>query len=300
MNVLVTGGAGFIGSHVVDKLLADGHQVAALDDLSGGSARYLPPNVRLFQANICDLARVQEVVSCERWSTIIHCAAQIKVSRSMEDPVLDREVNLVGTANVLTAARAHSVDRFVFLSTGGAIYGDTPLPASEETLPNPMSYYAVHKLAAEAYVNISAIPAVNLRLANVYGPRQRTDVEGGVVAIFAERLLRGEEVIIHGTGEQAFDFIYVSDVVEAVRVALDHQLTGTFNVGTGTLTSLNEILATLVEITGRAPTAVRHDPPRLGAVTRSVMDIGKLVGTGLWAPRHDLRVGLTELVASLT
>ena len=299
MHVLVTGGAGFVGSHIVDTLLRAGHEVGVVDDLSTGIVKHVPTSVPLYRLSIGNPAALSDVFAGTRWNAVVHCAAQIKVHRSMDNPAMDREINLVGTANVLDAARAHGVERFIFLSTGGAIYGETPNPATEETVPSPKSFYGVHKLAAESYVAFSGIPSVSLRLSNVYGPRQRSDLEGGVVNIFAERLIGGREIEIHGTGEQVRDFVYVGDVADAVQAALEHDLHGVYNVATGTETTLNQLLATLVEIVGREPVAVRHGPARQGDIFRSCLDVQKLVGTGYWTPKYDLRRGLAESVASL-
>ncbi|MBI2939574.1 MAG: NAD-dependent epimerase/dehydratase family protein [Chloroflexi bacterium] len=295
MNVLVTGGAGFIGSHIVETLGRAGHTVGVLDDLSSGNPAHLPPGVPLHRVSICAVDQLAPVFARQRWDAVVHCAAQIKVNRSMENPAFDREVNVVGTANLLDLCRRHAVPRLVFLSTGGAIYGETPTPASEETLPAPKSYYAIHKWTAERYVELSGLTAVCLRLANVYGPRQRSDLEGGVIAIFAERLWRGEPIEIHGTGEQVRDFVYVKDVATAVADCLAHDERGIYNVGTGRPTTINEALAALVASTGREPVLVRHTPSRIGDIFRSLLDARKLMGRGFWQPRWTLADGLAEL-----
>jgi UDP-glucose 4-epimerase len=247
--ILVTGGAGFIGSHVVDALLATGEEPVVLDDLSTGDAASLPRDVEVVEADVADPG-VVEKISNLRPRVVIHAAAQVSVASSMENPALDLAVNVGGTANVLAGARAAGAERFVFLSSGGGIYGETD-GADEGTLPRPKSYYGAHKYLAERYVELDGIPYAIARLANVYGPRQRTDLEGGVVAIFAQRLREGLPVTINGTGQQSRDFVHVADVVEALLVMADSSLEGTWNVGTGRAVSVLELLRALEAATAR-------------------------------------------------
>jgi UDP-glucose 4-epimerase len=213
-TALVTGGAGFIGSHIVDALVEAGCRTTVIDDVSTGSATNLNAAASLVTHDIADpdVARLVEEIAPE---VVIHAAAQASVPLSMEDPARDRSVNLDGTRHVLEGARRAGVKRIVFLSSGGAVYGSTD-GATEMTVPAPESYYGIHKLAAEAYVALSGIPYANLRLANIYGPRQRPGLEGAVVAVFSSRVASGLPVKIHGDGQQSRDFVYVADVVGAV------------------------------------------------------------------------------------
>jgi UDP-glucose 4-epimerase len=293
-TVLVTGGAGFIGSHVVDRLLADGARLVVLDDFSNGSAENLPREVRVLRADIADSASV-ELITTLRPDAIVHGAAQASVPRSMTDPERDRAVNLCGTAHVIEGARRSGGCRVVFLSTGGGIYGETLEPASEESLPKPKSFYSIHKYAAERYLELSGLPYAIARLANVYGPRQRTDLEGGVVAIFAQRLEAEESITIYGTGEQRRDFVHVTDVVDALLLMLRAPQNGMWNVGTGRATTINELLAQAEQVVAPAAEVIRLSP-RSGDVFSSCLAIDKIARELGWRPSLSLPEGLRTLL----
>src|SRR5829696_8774040 len=241
--MLVTGGAGFIGSHLVDTLLAAGQEPVVLDNLASGDRENLPSGVRVVEMDIAD-AGVVEVIAELQPEVLIHAAAQVSVAVSMQDPHLDLAVNVEGTANVLEGAKAAGVRRFVFISSGGGVYGESD-GADEATLPRPKSYYSAHKYLGERYVELSGLSYANARLANVYGTRQRSDLEGGAVAIFSERLRRGQPVLVNGTGEQRRDLIYVADVVDSLLTMARSNRDGTWNVGTGVSTSILELLHVL-------------------------------------------------------
>jgi UDP-glucose 4-epimerase len=295
-RVLVTGGAGFIGSHVVDALLAVGDDVHALDDLSKGYVTNLPDAVPLHVLDIGDPG-VDRLMRDMRFDAVVHCAAQTNVMRSISDPQLDRQINVDGLQQVLDAAVSSRVSRLVFVSSGGAVYGETPVPAGEETAPQPDNPYGEHKLRGEQMVAASSVPSVVLRLSNVYGLRQRSDAEGGVIAIFAERLAAGQPMAIYGDGEQQRDFVHVSDVVDAVILALDEEaMDGVWNVGTGRATTVNDVARTMFAAFG-SKHAIEHLPPR-GEVRRSCLDVSKLTGTGRWRPRRELALGVAELARS--
>ena len=250
MHVLVTGGAGFIGSHIADALIARGDRVTIVDDLSTGDRANVNPSAELRVTDVRD-------VDAGGFDAIIHQAAQIDLRKSVADPGFDAEVNVVGSVRLLEAAANAGVKRFLFASTGGAIYGE-PLqaPQSEEHPANPLSPYGCAKLAVEHYMHyyreVRGLSCVALRYANVYGPRQNAHGEAGVVAIFAPRLLHDEEVTINGSGEQTRDFVYVADVVAANLGALDGDFGGAFNVGTGVETSINELHAKMAALAGTA------------------------------------------------
>lgn len=292
-RVLVTGGAGFIGGHVVDRLLARGNEVSVLDDLSDGDLSHLPQGVGLIQLDIAD-SSASERIAAIRPDAIVHCAAQVSVPRSMLDPVRDRAVNLVGMEHVIAGARLAGGCRVVFLSTGGGIYGEVEEPATEISLPRPKAYYSVHKYAAERYLELSGLPYAIARLANVYGPRQRPGLEGGVVAILARSLAAQEPIVIYGDGEQRRDFVYVGDAADAIVTMLSGGVNGLWNVSTGQATSINALLATAEQIFGPAR-SVEHEPARVADVFSSVLSAEKIARELGWRAQQSLADGLRML-----
>jgi UDP-glucose 4-epimerase len=251
-TAIVTGGAGFIGSHVVDSLLADGYQVSVIDDLSSGNASRVAVGARLVELDIVDAAGVQRVVEEVGPEAVYHLAAQASVVASVQDPGRDCEVNVRGTLNVVAAANAAGVP-VVFTSTGGALYGDdAPMPTSEAREPAPLSPYGAAKWAAEAYVKTwglaNDVPNAVARLGNVYGPRQSPHGEAGVVAIFTHKLYSGERPKLYGHGRPTRDYIYVGDVVSALRAAAGRS--GTYNVATGVETDVSSIWRGLSQAAG--------------------------------------------------
>ena len=295
-RILVTGGAGFIGSYVVRSLLERGDEVVVLDDFSGGTAEVVPQGVRVIEADIADPTTAETI---ERLAPdgVVHAAAQVSVVVSMEDPGRDRATNLLGTAHVLTGASRARVRRFVFLSSGGAVYGESD-GADEQTRPAPASYYAVHKLAGEGYVALSGLSYAIARIANVYGAGQRSDLEGGVVAIFTERIARGEPLIIYGDGEQRRDFVHVSDVARAIITMLDAPQDGLWNVGTGVSTSVNELAETLRGSTAQ-PIRVNHAEERRGELRDSRLVVARIATDLGWQPARTLADGLSETLVAV-
>ena len=299
MKVLVTGGAGFIGSHVADRLVADGHDVVILDDLSTGHVEHLQANARFYQMDLHS-PWIDELFRIERPEAVVHQAAQASVRRSVEDPVFDASVNVLGTAALLQASVHHGVHRFLFASTGGALYGDadaTPTPEDYPTLP--VSPYGASKLAAEVYLRtfhaMHGLSYAALRYANVYGPRQDPHGEAGVVAIFTRRLLSGEKARINGDGKQTRDFVYVGDVAEANARALVSDAVGSFNVGTGIETDISTIFQLLKRLTGSSQPE-EHGPPLPGEQRRSVVDARKIEKALGWNPKTSLQAGLDATV----
>jgi UDP-glucose 4-epimerase len=291
VRAVVTGGAGFIGSHVAEALLARGNEVHVLDSLVTGSREKVPAGAELRVGDIrSETAALFEDV---RPDVCFHLAAQADVGTSVERPVYDAEVNVVGTLQVLQAARAHRT-HVVFSSTGGAIYGECDGPAGEDAPRRPISPYGISKLAGEEYVagwnRLFGSRHVSLRFANVYGPRQEASLEGGVVAIFLERMAAGEETTIFGDGEQTRDFIYVGDVVTAVLAAAKRE-GGVFNVGTGIETSINALHAACRRVAGddREPT---YEDERPGDIRRSVTDPSLAQRELGWRAETSLEEGL--------
>ena len=296
---LVTGGAGFIGSHVAEALHALGWHVEVLDDLSAGNPANVPPGVRLHTGDIRSERDLRAAFNGGRFGAVVHCAAQTSVERSMRDPNLDREINVGGTRRVAMRAKASGVRRFVFVSSGGAIYGETPQPAAEQTPPAPRSYYGLHKCQAEGVLRADGLPYAILRPSNVYGPRQRADAEGGAVAIFCQRLLTSAPLDIHGSGQQVRDFVYVSDVVAAVLVALASEGNVIWNVASGQATSIIALVEEMAALTG-CLVEIRHQPRRAGDVDKSLLTAAELSATGLWGPPMPLAQGLRLTFAATT
>jgi len=297
-GILVTGGAGFIGSHVVDALHAAGQRVHVLDNLSTGRESNIPPEVVLHSGDIRSKEAVATAIHEAQADVIVHCAAQTSVERSMNDPKYDRDVNETGTQVLLDAARQASMRRFVFISSGGAIYGETGEPATEETPPSPGNFYGTHKLLAEKRVQAAGLSFAILRPSNVYGPRQRSDAEGGVLAIFSERIAHNLPVEIHGDGRQVRDFLYVSDLVNAVKLAISYTEDVVWNVGSGVATPILDAAVVLGEHLGVAPQLVFR-PRRAGDVDKSLVSPALIASTGRWGPPVPLRAGLQRLTKHL-
>jgi UDP-glucose 4-epimerase len=302
MRVLVTGGAGFIGSHVVDRLITAGHTVSVVDDLSTGHRENVSAAATL---HVCDIRSpdLRRVMGDVGPRAVLHLAAQAAVPRSIAEPQFDATVNVLGTINLLEASQAVGVERVVYISTGGAAYGDTPvLPTPEDHPARAISPYGVSKVTAERYLEcwtgLSAMTGVSLRLANVYGPRQRAEGEAGVVAIFAQRLLAGKRCTIYGDGEQTRDYVYVGDVAEAALAALTRDVGGVVNVATAHETSVNDLHARMCAALGIAREP-EYAPARSGDVRRSVLDNTRARAVLGWSPRVPLDQGLTSTIDSM-
>jgi len=300
MKIVVTGGAGFIGSHVVDAYLAAGHDVVVVDDLSTGHRENLNPRARFHALDIQD-PRTAELLRDERPDVLNHHAAQMDVRRSVADPLFDARVNVLGTIHLLEAARQAGVHRIVFVSSGGAVYGEQEtFPASESHATNPLSPYGVSKRTGELYAYFYQaeyqLPFIALRYANVYGPRQDPHGEAGVVAIFTGKMLRGEPVTVNGDGGQTRDYVFVGDIARANLMALEGNVSGPVNIGTGIETDVNALAQLLLEATG-SRSEVRHGPAKAGEQRRSVVDARRASEQLGWRPAVDLRDGLRQTVA---
>lgn len=294
-SVLVTGGAGFIGSHLVDTLVARGDTVVVADDLSTGSKANVHPKARLEVVDVASPA-FEELFDAVHPSLVFHLAAQMSIARSVQDPVQDAQVNVLGGLRVLQCSVRHNVERLVIASSGGAIYSDQgPFPATEKNPEAPRSPYGIAKLAVDHYAAFfsatAGLAAVTLRLANVYGPRQSGKGEAGVVAIFCERLLHGAPPTIYGTGEQTRDYLYVDDAVAAFLAALDPRASGVYTVGTAVETSVHGLLSQLMEAGGFRAAPV-YEPERPWEMMRSVLSGKALRQATAWQPRADLAEGL--------
>ena len=303
MKVLVTGGAGFIGSHVVDRCVEAGHDVAVVDDLSTGRREQVHAAARLRVADIRNPA-LDDVFRAETPEAVIHLAAQASVGRSVANPHLDADINIMGSINLLECCRRAGARRVVYVSTGGAGYGNTNvIPTPEDHPARPVSPYGVSKVAAEVYLGcweaLHGLRGITLRLANIYGPRQDPHGEAGVVAIFTDRLLRGEPCMINGDGLQTRDYVYVGDVADAALLALERsEVTGPVNIGTGVETSVVSLFERLRAAAGCRGEA-RHGPPRPGEQRRSLLDASRARGVLGWVPRVTLDEGLRRTVAAV-
>jgi len=297
MNILVTGGAGFIGSHVVDAYINDNHNVVIVDDMSRGRKEFINPRATFHQISISD-PQLANIIQKESIKVISHHAAQISVSDSVKNPVKDAESNIIGTLQLLQNAVECGVNKFIFASTGGAIYGEQDyFPAREDHPQKPTSPYGLSKLSVEGYLKFYkeqyGLKSIIFRYGNVFGPRQNPNGEAGVVAIFNNRLLKGQAPIINGDGEQTRDYIFVRDVVNANLLALKLNGSDTFNVGTGQETSVNELTHLILEV-AESNIDVQTSKKNNFEQRRSCLDYKKLKESLNWSPKVSLKEGLSE------
>jgi UDP-glucose 4-epimerase len=307
MKILVTGGAGFIGSHIVDALIGAGHTVTIVDNLVTGRRDIVNSAATLHVIDVRD-PQLGLLVQTLRPDVVVHAAAQVSVSRSVVDPLDDASVNVLGTIALLEHCHRSDVTRLIYISTGGAAYGDTDMIPTPETRPTrPMSPYGLSKITAERYIDLwrerTGGESVVLRLANVYGPRQNAEGEAGVVAIFTQRALAGQPCIVNGDGEQTRDFVFVTDVADAVVRAINNtRARGIFNIATGRETSVNDLITALHDlITALRPllpfvVVAEHGPPRSGEQRRSVLDPRKAARELDWKASTSLPDGLALTV----
>ena len=298
MKVLVTGGAGFIGSHIADAYLAAGHEIVVVDNLSTGRHEYVNPGARFYEVDIRG-PELREVFERERPEVVNHQAAQASVILSIDDPRLDAEINVLGTVHLFALCAEFGVRRIIFASTGGAIYGDPEhLPVEETSPARPLAPYGISKLTGEMYLRFFSARGLQwaiLRYANVYGPRQDPYGEAGVVAIFTRAMLEGRSPVIHGNGTQTRDFVYVEDVARANLLATDALTSGLANIGTGMETSVNEIYRQLAAFTGfrGRPTYAAARPGEVYRIALSAEPAKQWLG---WMPRTTLSEGLRRTV----
>ncbi len=299
MKILVTGGAGFIASHIADAFINEGHEVFILDNLSTGFEKNINPKAKFIKADICD-KQLTDLFEKEKFDVVNHHAAQMDVRRSVADPAFDADTNIIGTINLLQNSIKTGVKKFMFASTGGAVYGEQNyFPADELHPTSPLSPYGISKLAVEKYLFFyNAQYGLNytvLRYANIYGPRQNPFGEAGVIAIFTSKLLKGEQAIINGSGKQTRDYVFVGDVVKANLLTLYDYKSDTFNIGTGKETDVNTLFNELNKITGKGQEE-KHGPAAPGEQMRSVITSEKLFKKFNWKPDTELHNGLQKTV----
>ena len=296
MRITVTGGAGFIGSHLVDRLIEDGHTVQVIDNLYTGNKEFVHSKAQFIELDIRD-PKLYSVLEEFRPDYIFHEAAQTEVSTSMSDPMLDCDINLMGLINLLNAAVKLDIKKFLMPSSA-AVYGNLDtLPLNENMIGNPSSFYGLTKLTTEHYLRIYheafGLPYVCYRYSNVFGPRQGNGGEGGVISIFAKAIVQGSPIIIYGDGKQTRDFIYVDDVVEANILGMQHQVIGIYNVSTGISSSVNLLVDEFRNISGKDIEVV-YDKPRLGDIRDSVLATDKSEKELLFTAKYNLHDGLIK------
>jgi UDP-glucose 4-epimerase len=294
MKILVTGGAGFIGSNIADAYIEKGHDVVIIDNLYMGNEKNVNPKAKFIKMDICDKS-ISDIFKNEKFDVVNHHAAQIDVRKSVSDPVFDASVNVLGAVNLLQNAVETGVKKFIFSSSGGTVYGDQQVFPADESHPEyPISQYGVAKLAFEKYLYtykyLYGIEYIALRYANVYGPRQNPHGEAGVIAIFCNKLLKGEQPVINGDGKQTRDYVFVKDVVQANVLALDYKGSGPFNVGSGVETDVNTIFQILAAKTGNFEE--KHGPAKKGEAMRSVLTAKKIEKEMGWKLTTGIKEGL--------
>ena len=300
MNILVTGGAGFIASHIVDSYVQLGHDVTVLDNLSTGRKKNLNPRAKFVQQDLRDAEAMRTLFARQKFDVVNHHAAQIDVRRSVSDPVYDASVNILGVLTLLEECVKNGVKKVIFASSGGAIYGEQDyFPADEKHPTRPISPYGIAKLTTEHYLfyykTVYGLDYVSLRYANVYGPRQNPEGEAGVVAIFTTRMLAGRPAVINGDGKQTRDYVFVGDLVRASVLALDHNGSDVFNIGTGRESDVNTLFRILNKETGSS-CEEQHGPAKKGEQMRSVLDTRKISSALGWKPTVSLEEGLARTV----
>ncbi|MCR4417248.1 MAG: GDP-mannose 4,6-dehydratase [Ignavibacteria bacterium] len=298
MNILVTGGAGFIASHIVDAFIENGHNVTIIDNLTTGRKENINPGAKFYEIDIRD--DLTKIFDEGKFDVVNHHAAQIDVRRSVTDPIYDAGVNIIGTLNLLQNSIKFGVKKFMFASTGGAVYGEQDyFPADENHKQQPLSPYGISKLSVEKYLyfykEVHGLKYTILRYANIYGPRQNPLGEAGVVCIFLDKILAGDQPIINGSGEQTRDYVYVKDVVKANLLTLNEEESDIYNVGTGIETSVNELFRLINQNFNNSIKEV-HGPAKPGEQMRSVITSEKLFKKFGWKPSTKLEDGLRETI----
>lgn len=299
MKILITGGAGFIASHVADAYIELGHEVVIVDNLSTGNLKNLNPKAKFIEADITDKEKIQEIIRDERPEVINHHAAHIQVGYSVKNPQFDAENNIIGLLNIMEAAKEIPVKKVIMAATGGAMYGNKQTPFNETMKAEPLSPYGISKRAGELYLNyyheLYQIPFISLRYSNVYGPRQNAHGESGVIAIFTEMIADGKTPAINGDGTHTRDYVYVEDVARANVLALNSDFVGELNIGTKTEISTNEVFRKVVNEMG-VDIEEKHIEERPGEQVTSSLDYSKAREILAWEPRVDFDEGVKRVV----
>jgi len=292
MNILVTGGAGFIGSHIADEYIELGHKVTIIDNLSSGFEEFINPKAKFYKADIRD-SNIAGILKENNIELINHHAARINLRQSVQNPKDDIDVNIQGSVNIFQKGLESGVRKIIFASSGGAIYGH--VPASEGHPEEPCSPYGINKLAIEKYLHyykaVHGIDYTVLRYANAYGPRQNTGGESGVIAIFSDRLLKNEQAVINGDGEQTRDYVYIDDIVKSNVLALGKTVHNIYNIGSAKETTVNYIFKKLAEIAGKSCKDI-HGPAKIGEQRRSALSFQRINQEFGWSPETDIDSGL--------
>lgn len=300
MKILITGGAGFIASHVADAYIELGHEVVIVDNLSTGNKNNLNSQAKFIEADITDKEKIQEIIRQEQPEVINHHAAHIQVGYSVKNPQFDAENNIIGLLNIMEAAKEVPVKKVIMAATGGAMYGNKPTPFNEEMKAEPLSPYGISKRAGELYLNyyheLYQIPFISLRYSNVYGPRQNAHGESGVIAIFSEMIAAGKAPAINGNGTHTRDYVYVEDVARANVLALESSFVGELNIGTQTEISTNEVFRKVTSMM-RADIEEKHIEERPGEQVTSSLDYSKAKEILGWEPKVNFDEGVKRVVA---
>jgi UDP-glucose 4-epimerase len=301
MKIAVTGGAGFIASHIADAYLSLGHEVVIIDNLSTGKRENIPANARFIEMDVNDPG-IPALFMEEKFDIVNHHAAQMDVRVSVQDPTYDARINILGGINIYESALRSGVKKIIFASSGGTVYGEQEyFPADERHPTKPISPYGIAKLSNEQYLyyyaHVHGLPSVAFRYANIYGPRQNPHGEAGVIAIFAQKLLKGEQPVINGDGLQTRDYVYVGDVVGANILALQPQMIGAYNIGTGIETDVNTLFGHLRDLT-QSTCEEQHAPAKQGEQMRSVLSHERIFASFGWTPKMDIVEGLSKTVDS--
>ncbi|HZJ41399.1 MAG TPA: NAD-dependent epimerase/dehydratase family protein [Patescibacteria group bacterium] len=298
-KILVTGGAGFIGSNLVDRLIADGNEVVIIDDLSSGKKSYINKEAKFYKLSITS-KRLKKIFSHEKFDFVYHLAAQIDVRKSVSNPVYDNEINVLGGLNILENCREFGVKKIIFTSTGGAIYGESDeIPTTEHAPTYPLSPYGINKLAFEKYLNyyyqVFGVNYTILRFANVYGPRQFKGGEAGVIAIFIDNAVSGKESIQYGDGKQTRDFVFVEDVVSALVKARDIDCRGEINISLGQEISLLSVILQIEKALGHK-IDIKEEAPKAGEQRRSCLSRNRARDVLDWSPKFNLEEGIKKTI----
>lgn len=300
-DILCTGGAGFIGSHVVDRLIDNNHNVTVIDNLYTGIFKNINKKAHFIKANIRDLIELETKTKSSRFDYIFHLAAQINLRESIKTPAFDAQNNIIGTLNVIHLSKLLGKDgknaKIIFASTGGAIYSPKEkLPWSEFSKAKPESPYGVAKLSSEHYLRVLSPNSVSLRLSNVYGPRQNPKGEAGVIAIFLDKMLKNEPITIYGDGFQTRDFVYVDDVVDAFMISMNSYVKGVYNVGTSERTDVDTIAKQLMKLIPGDRATIKYEPEIPGELKHSSLSYHKIMASHGWRPKTSLYDGLKSTI----